>query len=53
LLRIRNEFDPDQRSRICLILDLAESALETGALLVIDKHRARLRRLPIEIEESP
>jgi predicted nuclease of predicted toxin-antitoxin system len=49
LLRLRNELDSAQQARFCALLRTAEPALEHGALLVIDEHRARLRRLPIEI----
>ena len=49
LLRLRNELDNAQQIRICALLRTAATALETGALLVINEHRARLRRLPIEI----
>lgn len=48
LLRLRNELDPAQQTRVCTVLRTATAALETGALLVIDERRARLRRLPIE-----
>ncbi|MFO1460827.1 MAG: DUF5615 family PIN-like protein [Verrucomicrobiota bacterium] len=47
LLRLRNELDPSQQLRICTLLKGATPALESGALLVIDERRARLRRLPI------
>lgn len=47
LLRIRNELDSLQQSRICRLLHSAGPALEAGALLVIDEKRARLRRLPM------
>lgn len=48
LLRLRNELDTSQQARVCTLLRTAMPALETGALLVIDERRARLRRLPIE-----
>jgi len=48
LLRFRNELDSSQQARVCTLLRTATAALETGALLVIDGHRARLRHLPIE-----
>lgn len=48
LLRLRNELDMAQQARVCTLLRTATAALETGALLVIDERRARLRRLPIE-----
>jgi len=48
LLRLRNELDSAQQGRVCTLLRTAATALETGALLVIDERRARLRRLPIE-----
>jgi len=53
LLRLRNELDSAQQSRICALLQTAVAALDTGALLVIDEHRARLRRLPIETGGNP
>ncbi len=52
LLRLRNELDTVQQARVCTLLQTATPALETGALLVIDERRARLRRLPIETEGS-
>ena len=48
LLRLRNELHSDQQRRVCDLLRTARDALETGALLVIDERRARLRRLPVE-----
>ena len=48
LLRLRNELDSAQQARVCTLLRTATATLETGALLVIDERRARLRRLPIE-----
>ncbi|MBN8246050.1 MAG: DUF5615 family PIN-like protein [Verrucomicrobia bacterium] len=48
MLRLRNELDPAQQTRICTLLRTATAALEEGALLVIDERRARLRRLPIQ-----
>ena len=52
LLRLRNELDVAQQARVCALLHTAGAALETGALLVIDERRARLRRLPIEIGDN-
>lgn len=52
LLRLRNELDAAQQTRVCTLLRTAMTALEKGALLVIDEHRARLRRLPIEASGS-
>jgi predicted nuclease of predicted toxin-antitoxin system len=49
LLRLRNELDSAEQARVCALLRTAEAALESGALLVIDERRARLRRLPIEV----
>jgi predicted nuclease of predicted toxin-antitoxin system len=49
LLRLGNELGSAQQARVCALLRTAAAPLETGALLVIDEHRARLRRLPIEI----
>lgn len=49
LLRLRNELDATQQTRVCALLHTASAALETGALLVIDEQRARLRRLPIDM----
>ncbi|HAB15673.1 MAG TPA: hypothetical protein DCE44_04400 [Verrucomicrobiales bacterium] len=51
LLRLRNELDSAQQARVCGLLRTATDALETGALLVIDERRARLRRLPIKVPE--
>ena len=42
-----------QQNRVCTLLQTAVTALETGALLVIDERRARLRRLPIAKGEAP
>jgi predicted nuclease of predicted toxin-antitoxin system len=50
LLRLRNELDSEQQARVCVLLRAATAALETGALLVIDERRARLRRLPIQTD---
>lgn len=47
LLRLRSELDATQQARVCALLRAAVAPLEAGALLVIDEHRARLRRLPI------
>jgi predicted nuclease of predicted toxin-antitoxin system len=52
LLRLRNELDAAQQNRVCALLRTVGVALETGALLVIDEHRARLRRLPIGTGET-
>lgn len=52
MLRVRNELDPAQQTRVCEALQVAAAALESGALLVIDERRARLRRLPIQTEEQ-
>jgi predicted nuclease of predicted toxin-antitoxin system len=48
LLRLRNELDKVQQTRVCALLRTAAAALEAGALVVIDERCARLRRLPIE-----
>jgi len=48
LLRLRNELDAAQHARVCTLLRNATAALDSGALLVMDEHGARLRRLPIE-----
>jgi predicted nuclease of predicted toxin-antitoxin system len=53
LLRLRNELDSAQQARVCTLLQTAATALEAGALLVIDERRARLRRLPITKGEAP
>ena len=47
LLRLRDELDAAQQARVCALLKAAADALESGGLLVIEPHRARLRRLPI------
>ncbi len=52
LLRLRNELDSAQQARVCALLRTAAAALESGALLVIDEKRARLRRLPIETGDN-
>ncbi len=52
LLRLRNELDSAQQTRVCTLLRAVTAALETGALLVIEERRARLRRLPIETGRS-
>lgn len=52
LLRLRNELDVAQQARVCALLRTAGAALVTGALLVIDERRARLRRLPIETGDN-
>lgn len=53
LLRLRNELDSARQARVCALLHTASMALESGALLVIDEQRARLRRLPIETGGNP
>lgn len=48
LLRVRDDLDRNQQTRICALLHQALEHLDRGALLVIDEHRARLRTLPID-----
>ncbi len=52
LLRVRDEFDAVQQNRICQAITLAASALQAGAILVIDDRRVRLRRLPIKSNQA-
>lgn len=47
LLRIHDELDPREQARVVSILRKCRSELATGALLVIDGSRARIRPLPI------
>jgi predicted nuclease of predicted toxin-antitoxin system len=47
LLRIHNELDPIEQARVVSILQKCRSELTSGALLVIDGSRARIRPLPI------
>ena len=49
LLRIKNELDAVQRARVCAAIRQASASLQTGANMVIDDRRIRLRTLPIEI----
>jgi len=49
LLRIKNELDAVQRARVCAAIRQASASLQTGAIMVIDDRRIRLRTLPIKI----
>ncbi len=49
LLRIKNELDAAQRARVCAAIRQASASLQTGAIMVIDDRRIRLRTLPIKI----
>jgi predicted nuclease of predicted toxin-antitoxin system len=49
LLRIKNELGAVQRARVCAAIRQASASLQTGAIMVIDDRRIRLRTLPIEI----
>ena len=49
LLRIKNELDAVQRARVCAAIRQASASLQTGAILVIDDRRIRLRTLPVKI----
>lgn len=51
LLRIRDELDSALQRRVWEALQSAAVALESGALLVIDEQRIRLRHLPIKVDE--
>jgi predicted nuclease of predicted toxin-antitoxin system len=52
MVRIRNELDSAEQARICQILGVARAELESGALVVIDEYRARLRRLPLIADDN-
>lgn len=47
LLRMDNEFDAAARVHVCAALNLAEAALQEGALLTVTGTRVRLRHLPL------
>jgi predicted nuclease of predicted toxin-antitoxin system len=49
LLRIKNELDAVQRARVCAAIRQASVSLQTGAIMVIDDQRIRLRTLPVKI----
>ena len=49
LLRIKNELDAAQRARVCAAIRQAAVSLQTGAIMVIDDQRIRLRTLPVKI----
>lgn len=53
LLRIADELSRFQQERVCAAIKSSTTALETGAVLVIDEHRTRVRRLPIHPGEEP
>lgn len=53
LLRVADELSQFQQERVCVAIKSSTQALETGAVLVIDEHRARVRRLPIHPGENP
>lgn len=48
LLRVKDELDVENQKRITKTILQCEAELKSGALLVIDDHRARLRPLPIK-----
>ncbi|MGI8601488.1 MAG: DUF5615 family PIN-like protein [Verrucomicrobiales bacterium] len=50
LLRIARELDAHVRSRVRSELERFADALRSGALVIIDEQRVRLRTLPIEAE---
>jgi predicted nuclease of predicted toxin-antitoxin system len=47
LLRLKNELDPSQQTRVCDLIKSAGTQLASGAILIIDSQNARLRSLPI------
>jgi len=49
LLRIKSELDAVQRARVCAAIRQASVSLQTGAIMVIDDQRIRLRTLPVKI----
>jgi len=49
LLRIKNELEAVQRARGCAAIRQASVSLQTGAIMVIDDQRIRLRTLPVKI----
>jgi len=48
LLRVDNELDEKVRARVCAAIAKASAKLLTGAILVVDRQRVRLRELPIK-----
>ena len=48
LLRLGDELDTDSRKRVVGVILQCQLELESGALLVIDERRARLRLLPLQ-----
>jgi predicted nuclease of predicted toxin-antitoxin system len=47
MLRLGDELNLENRRRVVAIILRCQSEIESGALLVIDEHRARLRPLPL------
>lgn len=47
LLRLGDELNAKNRLRVASIIRRCEADIETGALLVIDENKARLRLLPV------
>ena len=47
LLRLGDELSLETRQRVAKIIRHCQSEIVSGALLVIDEHKARLRKLPI------
>jgi predicted nuclease of predicted toxin-antitoxin system len=48
LLRVGNELDAPQRQRVKTLILRAREELASGAMLVIDENKARLRLLPLQ-----
>jgi predicted nuclease of predicted toxin-antitoxin system len=48
LLRLRNELDVRQRDHVLRCIHAAETALQRGAILIVEPNSARVRSLPIE-----
>ena len=47
VLRITDELDPLTRARVAKALTATRTDLETGALMVLDERRSRIRLLPL------
>ena len=47
MLRLSDEFNAENRRRVIEIIQQCQADMQSGALLVIDEHRARLRSLPL------
>jgi len=47
LLRLGDELDEDNQRRVAEIIRRCQPEIESGALLVVSEHKARLRPLPL------